>query len=77
LHIKFYDHEGYYRIVLDSSLSIPIESNVVRYKPEIYPTIIATTENAFVDKIREFESKNVEIIKSGKGRRVDVVELKL
>ncbi len=75
LHIKFYDHNGYYRIVLDSALSIPVESNVVRYKPEIYPTIIATTENALVDKIREFESKNVEIIKSGKGRRVDVVEL--
>ncbi|MBY8981121.1 MAG: 2,5-diamino-6-(ribosylamino)-4(3H)-pyrimidinone 5'-phosphate reductase [Candidatus Lokiarchaeota archaeon] len=75
LHIKYYDHKGYYRIVLDSNLSIPIESNVVTYNPEIYPTIIVTTENASTDKIREFESKNVEIIKSGKGRRVDVVEL--
>ncbi len=75
LHIKYYDHKGYYRIVLDSNLSIPIESNVVTFKPEIYPTIIVTTENAPVDKIREFESKNIEIIKSGKGYRVDVVEL--
>ena len=75
LHIKYYDHKGYYRVVLDSNLSIPIESNVVTYRPETYPTIIVTTENALVDKIREFESKNVEIIKSGKGRRVDVVEL--
>jgi len=75
LHIKYYDHKGYYRIVLDSNLSIPIESNVVTYKPETYLTIIVTTENASNDKIREFESKNVEIIKSGKKRRVDVVEL--
>jgi len=75
LHIKYYDHKGYYRIVLDSNLSIPIESNVVTYKPETYLTIIVTTENASNEKIREFESKNVEIIKSGKKRRVDVVEL--
>ncbi|TES94176.1 MAG: 2,5-diamino-6-(ribosylamino)-4(3H)-pyrimidinone 5'-phosphate reductase, partial [Promethearchaeota archaeon] len=75
LHIKFYEHEGYFRIVLDSTLSIPIESNVVTFKPEIYPTIIVTTENAPVEKIKEFESKNIEIIKSGKGRRVDVVNL--
>ena len=75
LHIKYYDHKGYYRIVLDSTLSIPIESNVVRYKPEIYPTIIATTKNASIERIREFESNNVEIIKSGIGSRVDVVKL--
>ena len=75
LHIKFYEHKGYFRIVLDSTLSIPIESNVVTFKPEIYPTIIITTENAPVEKIEEFESKNIEIIKSGKGRRVDVVKL--
>jgi len=75
LHIKFYEHKGYFRIVLDSTLSIPIESNVVTFKPEIYPTIIVTTENAPVEKIKEFESKNIEIIKSGKGRRVDVVNL--
>ncbi len=75
LHIKYYDHKGYYRVVLDSNLSIPIESNVVTYRPETYPTIIVTTENAPVEKIKEFESKNIEIIKSGKGRRVDVVKL--
>ena len=75
LHIKFYDHEGYYRIVLDSTLSIPVESNVVRYKPEIYPTIIATTENAPMERIREFESNHIEIIKSGTGSRVDIIKL--
>ena len=75
LHIKFYDHKGYYRIVLDSTLSIPIESNVVRYNPEIYPTIIATTENASMERIREFESNNIEVIKSGTGSRVDIIKL--
>ncbi|MBY8987797.1 MAG: 2,5-diamino-6-(ribosylamino)-4(3H)-pyrimidinone 5'-phosphate reductase [Candidatus Lokiarchaeota archaeon] len=75
LHIKYYDHKGYYRVVLDSNLSIPIESNVITYKPETYPTIIITTENAPANKIKKFESKNVDIIKSGKGRRVDVVNL--
>jgi 2,5-diamino-6-(ribosylamino)-4(3H)-pyrimidinone 5'-phosphate reductase len=75
LHIKFYDHEGYYRIVLDSTLSIPVESNVVRFKPEIYPTIIATTENVSMERIKEFESNNIEIIKSGTGSRVDIMEL--
>ena len=75
LHIKYYDHKGYRRIVLDSNLSIPIESNVVTFKPEIYPTIIITTENAPTTKIKKFELKNVEIIKSGKGHNVDVVKL--
>jgi 2,5-diamino-6-(ribosylamino)-4(3H)-pyrimidinone 5'-phosphate reductase len=75
LHIKYYDHNGYHRVVLDSNLSIPIESNVVTFKPDTYPTIVVTTENASTDKIKIFESKNVEIIKSGKGRRVDIVQL--
>lgn len=75
LHIKYYEHKGYYRIVLDSNLSIPIDSNVITYQPEIYPTIIATTENAPDDKINVFKSKNVDIIKSGNGSRVDVVKL--
>ena len=75
LHIKFYENKGYYRIVLDSTLSIPIESKVVRYKPEIYPTIIGTTEKASLERIKEFESNNIEIIKSGSGSRVDVINL--
>ena len=62
LHIKYYDHNGYRRIVLDSNLSIPIESNVVTFKPDTYPTIIVTTENAPAKKIKEFESINIEII---------------
>ncbi|MFX0028197.1 MAG: RibD family protein, partial [Candidatus Hermodarchaeota archaeon] len=55
LHIKFFDHKGYYRIVIDSTLSIPIESNVISFQPEIYQTIICTTENVPINKIRRFE----------------------
>lgn len=35
------------------------------------------TQNASLDKIREFKSKRVKIIKSGKGNRVDQVNLLL
>ncbi|MFW9880650.1 MAG: 2,5-diamino-6-(ribosylamino)-4(3H)-pyrimidinone 5'-phosphate reductase [Candidatus Thorarchaeota archaeon] len=75
LHIKFFEHTGYYRIVVDSSLSIPIDSNVIRFKPNIYPTIICTTENASLEKIKDFESKGVKILNSGKGKRVNISRL--
>ena len=77
LHIKYFKHKGYYRIVVDSTLSIPIDSNVIDYQPQIYPTIICTTENVSMDRVIEFESKNVKIIKSGTGKRVDLVNMLL
>ncbi len=75
LHIKYHEHDGYYRIVVDSNLSIPIDSNVISFQPEIYPTIICTTENAPNEKIKMFEAKNVKIIKFGSGPQVDIVNL--
>lgn len=75
LHIKYYDHNGYYRIILDSNLSIPIDSKVINYKPEVYPTIICTTENVSIERIKEFEKKKVTIIKSGQDQRVDLLKL--
>lgn len=75
LHIKFHEHKGYYRIVIDSSLKIPIDSQVITYQPEIYPTIVCTTENAPEEKVKDFESKNVKIIKVGTAKRVDVEKL--
>jgi 2,5-diamino-6-(ribosylamino)-4(3H)-pyrimidinone 5'-phosphate reductase len=75
LHIKYFSHNGYYRIVLDSKLSIPIDSNVINFEPKTYPTIICTTENVSNKKVQEFEAKNVKIIKSGKGNRVNIGEL--
>ena len=75
LHIKFYDHKGYYRIVIDSKLSIPIDSNVISFQPEIYHTIICTTENIPIKKIKRFEAHKVKIIQSGKGVQVDLRNL--
>jgi len=75
LHIKYFKHKGCYRIVVDSNLTIPIDSNVIDYQPQIYPTIICTTENAPLDKIKKFEAKNVKIIKSGAEDRVDLKNL--
>lgn len=75
LHIKFYNHKGYYRIVIDSNLSIPIDSNIITFQPQTYPTIICTTENVSLKKIRNFESRGVKILKSGKGRKVNISNL--
>ncbi|UCD01078.1 MAG: 2,5-diamino-6-(ribosylamino)-4(3H)-pyrimidinone 5'-phosphate reductase [Promethearchaeota archaeon] len=75
LHIKFYDHKGYYRIVVDSNLSIPVYSKIITFQPQIYPTIICTTENASLKKIKNFESKGVKILKSGKGKKVNISNL--
>ena len=75
LHIKFYDHKGYFRIVVDSNLNIPIESKVISFQPEIYQTIICTTENVSVKKIKNFEERKVKIIQSGKGEQVDLKKL--
>jgi len=75
LHIKFHDHTGYKRIIVDSNLSIPINSNVISFQLETYPTIICTTENASLERIKEFESKGVKILKAGKGKVVDILDL--
>jgi len=72
LHIKFYEHKGYYRIVIDSNLSIPIDSQVINFKPETYPTIICTTENVHQEKVKEFEAKNIKVMRNGKSSRVDL-----
>jgi riboflavin-specific deaminase-like protein len=77
LHIKFFKHKGYYRIIVDSNLSIPIDSNVIIYQPEIYPTIICTTENVSMEKISEYESKKVKILQYGDGKQVDLTEMLL
>lgn len=76
LHIKYYEHNGYYRIVLDSNLSIPLDSMVINYKPNIYPTLICTTEHVSDKQVNKFESnENIEVIKCGKSEIVDINEL--
>ena len=75
LHIKFHEHKGYYRIVLDSRLTIPLDSNVIIFQPEIYPTIICTTERVPIKRTRLYEASNVRIIQSGAKKRVDLIKL--
>ncbi|MFX1311047.1 MAG: 2,5-diamino-6-(ribosylamino)-4(3H)-pyrimidinone 5'-phosphate reductase [Promethearchaeota archaeon] len=75
LHIKFYNNRGYYRIVLDSHLTIPLDSNVISFHQDIYPTIICTTENIQLNKIKKYEDKGVKIIQAGKGKRVDLINI--
>ena len=75
LHIKYYNHRGYYRIVLDSNLTIPLDSNVISFQQEIYPTIICTTENVPLDKIKKYEDKGVKIINVGDDKLVNLIKL--
>ena len=75
LHIKFYDHKGYFRIVVDSNLTIPIKARVISFKPEIYHTIICVTENVSIKKIKGYEEQKAKILQSGKGERVDLRKL--
>ncbi|MBD3216430.1 MAG: 2,5-diamino-6-(ribosylamino)-4(3H)-pyrimidinone 5'-phosphate reductase [Candidatus Lokiarchaeota archaeon] len=76
LHIKYYDHNGYYRIVLDSNLSIPIHSKVLNYQTELYPTLICATNHAPKERVRTFESKeNIEVINCGESEKVDLMKL--
>ena len=75
LHIKYYRHKGYYRIVLDSNLTIPLESNVISFQQDIYPTIICTTEDVPINKVKMYEDKGVKIIKAGDGKRVNLIKL--
>lgn len=72
LHIKYHQHDGYHRIVADSNLSIPLTSQVITFKPELYPTIICINENVGLEKIREYEEHGVTAIKAGTGERIDL-----
>ena len=77
LHIKYFKHKGYYRIIIDSNLSIPLDSNVIISHPELYPTIICTTKNVPMEKIKEYESKKVKILQYGDGKQVDLTKMVL
>jgi 2,5-diamino-6-(ribosylamino)-4(3H)-pyrimidinone 5'-phosphate reductase len=72
LHIKYYEHHGYQRIVMDSNLMIPINSKVLTYKKTLYPTIICCLETINGSKEQVFKEMGVTIIKAGKGGKVDI-----
>jgi len=75
LHIKFHEHSGYYRIVIDSNLTIPLDSNVISFQPETYPTIICVTENVSFDQIKKYEENEIKVIQAGKSDKVDLRKL--
>lgn len=75
LHIKFHEHSGYYRIVVDSNLTIPLDSNVISFQPETYPTIICATENVSFDQIKKYEENEIKVIQAGKSDKVDLRKL--
>jgi len=75
LHIKYHQHNGYTRIVVDSNLETPLDSNVICFQPELYPTIICTTEKGSPEQFCVYEEKKVKIIKSGTKEKVDLVQL--
>lgn len=75
LHIKYYEHDGYFRIALDSNLEIPKTAKIITYKPDLYPTIICTTENASKEKIKSIEEKETIIVQAGKGHHVSLLKL--
>jgi 2,5-diamino-6-(ribosylamino)-4(3H)-pyrimidinone 5'-phosphate reductase len=75
LHIKYYEHKGYYRIIIDSNLSIPIDSKVISFQPNLYPTIICITEYAPSERVKDFESMGLKIIKAGNKEKVNIPEL--
>lgn len=75
LHIKYHKHNGYFRIVIDSNLSIPLNANVITYQPKLYPTIICITENVPEVRIKQYKTKGISIIKSGNSELVDIENL--
>ena len=61
------------RVVLDSSGRIPLKSKILETKEA--PTIIAVTKNISRKMVKSLRRKNVEVLVSGKSKRVDVKEL--
>lgn len=62
------------KVILDSRLRIPEDSNVIKINPE--KTIVATTEFAPKDKIEKLKEKEVKVISiKSKDGRVDLKQL--
>lgn len=63
------------RIVVDSSLNIPINSNILKTSKDV-KVIIATTENADLEKVKQLQDLGVVVLKiDKKDERVDLKKL--
>ncbi|GAB4316839.1 MAG: hypothetical protein Kow0069_19330 [Promethearchaeota archaeon] len=75
LRLKFHAPRrevAYYRVVVDSTCRLPLESNLVTCEPDRYPTIVATTERAPHSKRKALKDKGVRVLVAGSGPRVDL-----
>lgn len=75
LHIKFFPPQKLTRIVVDSNFSIPLKSMVITFEPEMYPTIIAITNNAPSSKISKVKSPHITFINTGLEKQVNLKKL--
>lgn len=62
------------RIIVDSKLRIPLNSNIVN-SAEGIETIIATTKNIDLEKKRVLESKGIEVLEVNDNKRVNLNSL--
>ncbi len=62
------------RIIVDSKLGIPLNSKVITFEQEKYPTIIGTTKQAPKAKIESLEKIGIKIFVCGPGPWVDLVD---
>ncbi|MFD2672842.1 bifunctional diaminohydroxyphosphoribosylaminopyrimidine deaminase/5-amino-6-(5-phosphoribosylamino)uracil reductase RibD [Marinicrinis sediminis] len=60
------------RIVVDSLLRTPIEANVITNREA--DTILICAEEADPQAVRRFEALGIRVIRSGKGKRVDLTQ---
>jgi len=76
LRIKFFKRKTgkLHRIIVDSQLRIPLNSKVLNFELDNYPTIIITTTNAPENKVNQIKRMNSEIniIKCGSNNKVDL-----
>ncbi|HSQ33542.1 MAG TPA: bifunctional diaminohydroxyphosphoribosylaminopyrimidine deaminase/5-amino-6-(5-phosphoribosylamino)uracil reductase RibD [Peptostreptococcaceae bacterium] len=76
LNTRLEDGEGKdpIRIIVDSKLRIPLQANVLNLKSNA-KTIIATTQNADMDKLKALEERGAEVIITPSIDKVDLVFL--
>ncbi len=76
LRVKYIEHPRHpHRIVVDSTLKIPVDAELIRFERAGVRVLIGTTVNATLDvsKMGALRSKHVEIYTCGNGPRVDLV----
>ncbi|WP_456341918.1 RibD family protein [Thermovibrio sp.] len=66
LTVRYVEGENPIRVIPTSTGDIPLDSNVLN--TEVAPTIIAVSERAPAEKVREFEERGAKVVVAGKER---------